>query len=395
MPTVTIRHSTVTEPQRKFWEDANPFLAFIGGVGSGKTRIGVLKSFSMTVSVGVVVAPTYPMLRDSTLRTFQEMARAAKVLAQWKESDYLAKLTNGTEILFRSADQPDRLRGPNIGWFWLDEAAMMNVDVWNIMLGRLREKPGKAWITTTPRGGNWIYDRWVRNPLPGYSMVRSSSKDNPFLPADFVANLESAYTNRFARQEIGGEFLLDVPGALWSTKGIDDSRVPHPPADMIRIVVGVDPKASVEADSKTGIVVVGKGADGHLYTLEDASIDASPDQWARKVAYVYDKWQADCVVAEVNQGGDMVTSVLRTVSPNLPIRTVRAAKGKYTRAEPVAALWEQGRAHMVGSWPTLEEQMCTYTTGDDSPDNMDALVWACTNLMTQAAPSIVDNPFYL
>ena len=126
------------------------------------------------------------MLRDATLRTFLELARDGKVLDTWHASEMLARLVNGSEVMFRSADDPDRLRGPNIGWFWLDEAAMMGVDVWNIMLGRLREAPGRAWLTTTPRGDNWIYDRWVRKALPGYAMIRSSSRDNPFLPPDLA-----------------------------------------------------------------------------------------------------------------------------------------------------------------------------------------------------------------
>jgi predicted phage terminase large subunit-like protein len=151
-------------------------------------------------------------------------------------------------------------------------------------------------------------------------------------------------------------------------------------------VVGVDPKASVEAESRTGIVVVGRAGDGQLYVLEDASIDASPDTWARKVAHMYYKWQADMIIAEVNQGGDMVASVLRNVDENLPIQTVRATKGKYVRAEPVAALYEQGRAHHVGMFPTLEEQMCSWVPGEDSPDNMDALVWAATSVMHSYDP---------
>jgi len=371
----------VTRPQREFWDSDARFRAFTGGVGSGKTRLGCLSVFAQPPgSLGVVAAPTYPMLRDATLRTFLELARDGKVLDTWHASEMLARLVNGSEVMFRSADDPDRLRGPNIGWFWLDEAAMMGVDVWNIMLGRLREAPGRAWLTTTPRGDNWIYDRWVRKALPGYAMIRSSSRDNPFLPPDFIANLESAYTSRFARQEIEGEFLLDVPGALWKRAELDAHRVQSARV-FSRVVVGVDPKASAEADSETGIVVVGLGQDGRGYVIADYSIDGTPEQWAQRVAYAYETHSADRVIVEVNQGGDMVSSVLRATGVRLPIQTVRAARGKYTRAEPIAALYEQGKVVHVGVHSALEDQLCTWTPGDSSPDRLDALCWAAWALM--------------
>lgn len=351
----------------------------MGGVGSGKTRIGCLSILQQPRSVGVVVAPTYPMLRDATLRTFFELTRDSGLLQTWKASDMTATLINGTDVLFRSGDDADRLRGPNIGWFWLDEAAMMDVDVWNIMLGRLREAPGHAWITTTPRGDNWIYDRWIRKGLPGYDMVRSSSRDNPFLPPEFIADMESAYTNRFARQEIEGEFLTDTPGALWTRTQIDKDRTDAHP-DLRRVVVGVDPKASVEADSETGIVVVGLGRDGQSYVLGDYSINGSPEQWAQAVARAYEAHQADRVIVEVNQGGDMVTSVLRATGIRLPITPVRASRGKATRAEPVAALYEQGKVHHVGVFAGLEEQLTGWVPGAQSPDRLDALVWALTSV---------------
>ena len=379
--TRTLEHDTATGPQLQFWQSADPFLAFVGGVGSGKTRIGCLNVLrQLRGSTGVVAAPTYPMLRDATLRTFMELAHEGGVLAEWRASDMTAELVNGTTILFRSADQPDRLRGPNLGWFWLDEAAMMPVDVWNIMLGRLRESPGRAWITTTPRGDNWIYDRWVRKALPGYTIVYSSSRDNPYLPAGFIANLQGAYTERFARQEIEGQFLMDTPGALWRRAQIDETRVLEPDV-LSRIVVGVDPKASVEADSETGIVVVGVGRNHHAYVLADYSVDATPERWAQAVVNAYEAHQADRVVVEVNQGGDMVTSVLRAAGARLPLTTVRASRGKATRAEPIAALYERGMVHHVGVHARLEDQLCTWTPGDTSPDRLDALVWSATALM--------------
>lgn len=163
-------------------------------------------------STGMVVAPTYPMLRDATLRTFLELARRGNVLAEFSRSEMTATLIDGKRVLFRSADDPDRLRGPNLSYFYLDEAAMMESEAWLIMIGRLREQPGRAWATSTPRGKNWLFDTFSRGG--DYAMIRSSTRDNPFLPADFVASLEHAYTSEWQRQEIEGEFV-DPAGALF------------------------------------------------------------------------------------------------------------------------------------------------------------------------------------
>lgn len=386
--TLTVEHRQRTPAQDAFWHSDAKFLAFTGGVGSGKTRAGCVKTLiesQQAGTLGVVAAPTYPMLRDATLRTWLHLARRAGVLAAFKHSTMSATLVNGSEVWFRSADEPDRLRGPNIGWFWLDEAAMMEIDVWHIMLGRLREAPGKAWVTTTPRGGNWIYKIWAKEPQPGYELIRSSTRENRFLPADFVHSLEQSYTRRFARQEIEGEFLLDTPGALWTWAMLDNFRVNAAP-ELVRIVVGVDPKASVEADSETGIVVAGIDAAGHAYVIGDASVDDTPERWGRKAVQTYHAHNADRIVAETNQGGDMVTTVLRMVDPYVPVRGVHASRGKATRAEPVAALYEQGRVHHVGSFAALEDQMCSWVPGDKSPDRMDALVWALTELMVKKQP---------
>lgn len=383
--TLTVRHSTQTEAQRRFWQSPARFPAFIGGVGSGKTRAGCVKSLKVSEppgTLGVICAPTYPMLRDATLRTWLALARRAHVLADFKSSTMAARLVNDSEVWFRSADDADRLRGPNIGWFWLDEAAMMEPDVWQIMLGRLREAPGVAWVTTTPRGDNWVYRTWGNQARPDYALIHSSTRENTFLPPGFVRSLSESYTARFARQEIEGEFLLDTPGALWTRATLDACRVADFPP-LSRIVVGVDPKASAEADSETGIVVAGLGRDGHAYVLADHSVNGTPEQWAAAVARAYEQHEADRVVVEVNQGGDMVTSVLRATGVRLPMTPVRASRGKATRAEPVAALYEQRRVRHVGLFPALEEQLCTWVPGDKSPDRLDALVWAISSLMVQ------------
>jgi predicted phage terminase large subunit-like protein len=194
--------------------------AFVGGVGSGKTMAGCAEVFrpEYANTTGAIVAPTFPMLRDATLRTFLGLCEVVKaqgwpVLQTFNKGDMVAELTTGTRVLFRSADDPERLRGPNLGFFYLDEAALMPRKTWDIMLGRLREKPGRSWLTTTPRGFNWIYDLFVTQQLDGYDLIRSSSRDNPYLPAEFIGSLEQAYAGQFRQQEIEGEFV-QPEGAL-------------------------------------------------------------------------------------------------------------------------------------------------------------------------------------
>ena len=221
---------TFSEPQRAFWENGARFRAFIGGVGSGKTYAGCAEVVRQPAnSNGMVIAPTYPMLRDATLRTFMEMLRP--LVADFNRSEMRAVLTNGTTVLFRSADDPDRLRGPNLGWFWLDEAAMMEPDAWSIMIGRLRELPGRAWATSTPRGKNWLYERFTSGE--DYHIVRSSSRDNPFLPPDFVLSLERTYDTEWIAQELEGEFLDlgSIDHFLPSISLWDACEEPLPPLD--------------------------------------------------------------------------------------------------------------------------------------------------------------------
>jgi hypothetical protein len=211
----TIRHTTQTRQQRAFWDSPHKFRAFIGGVGSGKTRAGVVEILRQPPgTTGVVAAPTYPMLRDATLATFLELTRAAGILTSFNKSEMSATVMGERQVLFRSADNPDRLRGPNLGWFWLDEAALMVSDAWKIMLGRLRRHPGRGWITTTPRGRNWLYHEFVSGG-PSYWMTRAPSRSNPWNPPDFVDSLERSYSDLFRRQEVEGEFVDDQLDALF------------------------------------------------------------------------------------------------------------------------------------------------------------------------------------
>jgi len=349
----------------------------VGGVGSGKTRAGCVEVLRQPArSVGMVIAPTYPMLRDATLRTFLDLARRGKVIKSWGKVDGICELTDGKVIMFRSADDPDRLRGPNLGWFYMDEAAMMDAEAWTVMIGRLRLAPGRAWATSTPRGMNWLAKLVTSGP--DYQLITSSTRENRYLPPEFVATLERTYTSRMARQEIDGLFLDDVPGALWKRSQIDQYRVSRVP-EMIGITVGVDPTGSATGDA-CGIVVVGKGVDGHGYVLEDATVNGSPAKWASAAVACYSKWQASRIVAEANYGGEMVAHTLQMI-PGAPyVQLVHASRGKLVRADPIAALSERGRFHMVGNHPDLEDELVSYDGTGKSPNRLDAMVFAAVDL---------------
>jgi phage terminase large subunit-like protein len=236
----------------------------------------------------------------------------------------------------------------------------------------------RAVVTTTPR------------PLPLVKrlladatthVTKGSTYDNRAnLAPAFFAEIVTRYEGtRLGRQELNAELIDDVEGALWNRSTLEANRVTKF-ENPVTIVVGVDPKANAEVESETGIVAAALCHDGNIYIIDDASINDLPDKWAKQVVSTYNKWRADRVVAEVNQGGDMVVSTLRAVDAHLPITKVHATKGKYTRAEPISALYEQGKVRHVGSFPKLEDQMCTWLPGEDSPDRLDALVWAVTNL---------------
>lgn len=381
---------TLSRTQSAFVLDDHRYAAFVGGIGSGKSYAGAAKAFVQEVgrpSLGLVVAPTYPMLRDATWRTALEVW--APVLVGVVRNEMRMVLRGGAEVLFRSADEPERLRGPNASWAWIDEGSLCHEGTWPIVIGRLRQggRAGRAWVTFTPKGRmNWTYRVFVDEAGDDVALMRARTDSNPFLDPEFVAGLERHYTRRFARQELGGEFLVDVPGALWTGAMIDSGRCGAAP-DLSRVVVAIDPAASSgpEAD-ETGIVVAGLGVDGDAYILADRSCRASPDGWARRAVGAFHELRADRIVAEVNNGGEMVGHTLRTVDRRVAYRAIHASRGKRVRAEPVAALYEQGRVHHVGIFSDLEDQLCTWTAEDgESPDRLDALVWALTDLMLGGA----------
>jgi phage terminase large subunit-like protein len=243
----------------------------------------------------------------------------------------------------------------------------------------------QAIATTTPRPVPVIRRLMAED---GVHTTRGRMADNALnLAAPFVAAMQSVYAGtRLGRQELDGELIDDVEGALWTRAMIEVARTTAQP-QLVRTIVGVDPLAGRKGDA-CGIIAAALGADGVAYILEDASLSgASPEGWARRVADCAEKHGADRVIAEANNGGDMVESVLRGAAPALPVRLVHAARGKVARAEPVAALYERGKVHHAGRFPELEDELCGLCTGGAyhgpgrSPDRADALVWAVTELM--------------
>jgi phage terminase large subunit-like protein len=296
---------------------------------------------------------------------------------------------NGARALLYNAVEPDQLRGPQHDLAWSDELAKWRHAgaTWDqLQLGlRLGARPRQC-VTTTPRP---IKTLKTIIEDPDTVITRGTSTENlANLAPAFIKRIIKRYEGtRLGRQELNGELLEDIPGALWTRARLDELRVARAP-ELARIVVAVDPAAgSGAANDETGIVVAGLGSDGHGYVLEDLSLRGSPDAWGRAAVSAYRRWQADRILGEVNHGGEMVEHVIRTVDAAVSYKAVRASRGKVARAEPVAALDEQGKVHHVGAFAELEDQMCAMTADFEraragfSPDRVDARVWALTELM--------------
>ncbi|HYW25767.1 MAG TPA: phage terminase large subunit [Terriglobales bacterium] len=366
---------------------------------SGKTYAGAIKALRSLRpgSLGLVVAPSFRMLRDATWRTALEVWGGHGLATQVLRGDELrVELANGAEAIFRSAEDPERLRGPSASWAWIDEGALCHPDTWPIVIGRLREhgRAGPCWVTTTPKprnvgpggGVNWTRRVFVTEATEETALVRATTAANPFLPPEYARSLRSQYTARLARQELEAEWVLDVEGALFTHAMIH--RAPQPP-DLARVVVAVDPSGGASAEhDEQGIVVCGLGADGRGYVLADRSCRLSPDGWGRRAVQAYLDFEADAIIGEGNFGGDMVQSVIRTAAVAMGVtvayKAVHASRGKAIRAQPVAALYEQRRVSHCDVFAELEEQLTTWTPeSGTSPDRLDALVWSLTGLMVK------------
>ncbi|MDJ0642796.1 MAG: terminase family protein [Erythrobacter sp.] len=312
---------------------------------------------------------------------------------------------NGAQAQLYSAAEPESLRGPQNSHAWCDEIGKWPLAhdratrCWdNLLMGLRLGKDPRIAVTTTPRAVPLVRRLVDREAIGDTAITRGSTYDNAAnLPMRYLEAIDSEFAgSQLARQEIAGELLDDIEGALWSRSLLERVRDCGAPAEHCRVVVAVDPPASAAGD-ECGIVVVALGEDGIGRVLADCSLaGAQPEQWARTVASAASQWEADRVVAEANQGGAMVESVLRAAEASLPVKLVHASRGKVARAEPVAALYAARRVRHCGNFPQLEDQMCglmiagQYVGPGRSPDRADALVWGMTELMLGPAgrPSV-------
>lgn len=314
-----------------------------------------------------------------------------QALQTWNRSIGEIVLTNGSMIKLFSAEEPDRLRGPQHHGAWADElAAWAKPDAWDQMQFGLRlGKNPRTVVTTTPRPIPLIRNLVNRSDGTVYTTLGSTFDNAANLAPSALIELQSRYAGtRMGRQELFGELLNESDSALWTRSLIEQARInieDAPP--YYRCVVAIDPAVtSGESSDETGIVVAGATPDGHYYIVEDASMRGTPEAWARKAIEMYRKHKCDRVIGEANNGGDMIESLLRQVDASIPYRKVHASRGKRVRAEPVSALSEQLRLHMVGSnFSELEDQLVTWEPDSDkSPDRMDAMVWAVSDLMSNS-----------
>jgi len=368
---------------------------FLGGRGAGKTRAGA-EWVRAQVKAGcrriALVAPTFSDVREvmvSGPSGFLNIGEAGD-RPRYEASRHRLIWPNGAEAHGFSSEDPDGLRGPQFDCAWADEFAawtrpQQTLDMLGLGL-RLGEDP-RLMITTTPRP---IPALKALLKQPGVVMTHAATEANTAnLAPGFVEAMTERYgASRLARQELEGVLIDDPEGALW-TRSLIDQALSLPSFEAERVVVAVDPPASASGD-ECGIIaagVAGQGREARLAVLKDMSWQGRPEVWAARVAEAFDAVDADWVVAEANQGGDMVRAVLQAAAPDLPIKLVHASRGKRARAEPVAALYAKGRVRHAGRFAALEDQMCAFGAPEQSgsPDRVDALVWAIAALTPHAA----------
>src|ERR1700751_1791540 len=376
----------------------------LAGRGFGKTRTGAelirARVANATARRLALVAPTAADARNVMV---EGESGILAISPPWDRPRYepsKRRLTwpNGAIATLYSADEPERLRGPQHDATWCDELGSWgHPEAWDMLMFGLRlGTDPRVVVTTTPRTTSLIRGLIAD---PAVIATRGTTYENRAnLASAFFGQIIRKYQGtRLGRQELEAELLEDVPGALWNRGLLEGSRARAAPP-LTRVVVAIDPAASsTERADETGIIVAGKDAGGRGWVLADASGRYQPTEWAKAAVSVYRAHKADRIVAEVNNGGDMVEATLPVVVPKRPFSAVRASRGKVTRAEPIAALYEQGRVHQLGVFPQLEDQMCAFTadahgnvstrSAGYSPDRVDALVWALTALLVESMPA--------
>ena len=373
----------------------------LAGRGWGKTRTGasdiVLYALKNPNSRCAVIAPTTGDLRRVC---FEGVSGVISIIPTecYKENSFKSynkstseiELFNGSKIIGFSASEPDRLRGSQYHRAWCDELASWRYpEAYDQLIFGLRlgKKP-QVVITTTPRPTQIITKLFERKNKDVFVTQGSTFENEDNLAESALEQFKERYEGtRLGRQELYAEILEDIEGALWTHFQLDKCRIkPEKTPEQRRIVIAVDPAVTSNINSdETGIIIAGIDENDKYFILDDKSGKFSPDRWARLVIEEYYRYNANLIVAETNNGGDLVERLLRTVDKNVPYKSVTATKGKMLRAEPISALYEQNKVFHTKLFPELEEQMCSFT-GDKakSPDRLDALVWALTELSSSS-----------
>ena len=374
----------------------------LAGRGWGKTRTGAetLVSYALKTPNVIcgVIAPTSSDLRRVC---FEGPSGILKMIPReclldtgnaYNKSAMEIKLWNGSVIQGYAAIEPDRLRGPQFHRIWADEmAAWRYPDAYDQMMFGLRlgQNP-KLIVTTTPRPVKMVTDLLKRRDKDVYVTTGTTFDNKKHLAESALQQLKDKYEGTtLGRQELYAEVLDEIEGALWKPSMIDNTRVKEMP-EMQRVIVSIDPAVTNnEGSDETGILVVGKGFDKRFYVLDDLSDRMSADTWANVAINAFYKYNCDRIIAEVNNGGDLVERLIRTIDRNVPYKKVHASRGKLVRAEPISALYEQERVSHVGTFSKLEDQMCSFTLDSrSSPDRLDALVWGLTELSKSSGQAI-------
>jgi phage terminase large subunit-like protein len=371
----------------------------LAGRGFGKTRTGAeLIRARVAASTARRLALVAPTAADARNVMVEGESGILAVSPPWDRPRYepsKRRLTwpNGAIATLYSADEPERLRGPQHDATWCDElGSWRHPEAWDMLMFGLRlGTDPRVVVTTTPRPTKLIR-ALIADPKAVVTRGTTYENRANLAPAFLDQIIRKYEGTRLGRQELDAELLDDVAGALW-TRGIIEAARSSTAPSLVRVVVAIDPAAtSTEDADETGIIVAGKDAQGQGWMLADSSGRYQPTEWAKTAIAAYRAHRADRVVAEVNHGGEMVEATLRAIDPNVSFAAVRASRGKVTRAEPVAALYEQGRVHHVGAFPQLEDQMCGFAPAGrnevdlragGSPDRVDALVWALTDLLLE------------
>jgi PBSX family phage terminase large subunit len=389
--------------QKQFLQSRHPELLYSGAFRAGKSRIGCEKGYDLAkrypgIPIGIFrkVASSLPASTERTL-LLDVLPRGA--IARSNKTEHWYELANGSRFWLLGLDPdpitkvPSKVGSVELGWAFIDEAVEVTEADWTMVKGRL-SWPGIPYHqiaagTNPAHPEHWLIKRFQEDS-DRRLLLHARTLDNTMLPQDYRDEMAAMPPGLMRSRYVEGLWAGDIEGALWKSGDIRYEIEPRIlrhgelEPDLMRVVVAIDPAVTSNPGSdETGILVVGLAADGKAYVLDDRSARIPADKWAERAVQTYHQYKADVIVAEVNNGGDLVELVIRNQDPNVAYASVHASRGKFTRAEPVAQLYVKDRVRHVRSFPELEAQLCSWNplTGEKSPDRLDALVWAITHLM--------------